>query len=199
MDAQNLWRVRRGLFILAFLITLVVPSYILIFSNRDYNEYILMFSWGPVYQNGDSISSMSLIEIIYMVLTFIFTAILPSIIFAMGIIGTKLTKQNVKRKENVSRTARVLTQISVTALLFPAVSTGLYSIMQGIIRGLYQLFDVGNYFSIQISIGPLCILPIAIFLAYISYDFPRFHALDFTQESRLSTERAPDELKNPPK
>ncbi len=153
-----------------------------------------MFPWGPIYL-GESYT-FDPRELISRFMQFVTVGIVPSIIFAIGIVGCRLTNRNAIRGEKVSKTARTLTQISVTATLFPAISAGVASIMQGISRWIYFLLYEGGYFYFNISISALCILPFALFLAYISYDFPRFRALDFKQEV-TDLKRAPEEQKFP--
>jgi hypothetical protein len=196
MDARNLWRVRLILFIVTFLISMFIPSW---YSTiGDGHSAILQFPWGSYYLGELSeyfSSSLSIEELVLNTIRFFLTAILPSVVLILGIRGCVLTHRCLIGKRNITKTARILTQISVTASLFPAISTGIYSLLYAVYSGIYLLLNIsGSYISIGIS--GFCILPLAVFLAYISYDFPRFGARDFAQESP-ALERAPEELKSP--
>ncbi len=184
MDARNHWRMRLGLFILIFSLIILSPRLYMDFGN---NHWGLWFYWGRVSFSEQSAPTIALVKISQAFLEFLDQALAPSIIFTLGIVGCIKTNRNMIKMGSVTKTARILTQISVTAFLFSAISEG---VVNSLITSLINK-------TIIVYISQFCILPFTLYLAFISYDFPRFHALDFTQESQPSTERAPEDLISP--
>ncbi|OLS12705.1 MAG: hypothetical protein RBG13Loki_3680 [Promethearchaeota archaeon CR_4] len=190
MEARNLWRVRLSLFVLIFFITILIPTYTRtqIFSDEIHINWL--FVWG-----GSSLFSEE--QFLETVLQFLFQMIVPSLLLTIGIRGCILTKRSKIVSEKNSKTARILTQISVTGFLFSAITSILYSGLNSLLDMSLSLQYSISYSYFSLNIAALCILPITLFLAYISYDFPRFHASDFALENS-TTEQTPEEVKTPP-
>ncbi len=183
MDARNLWRMRLGLFVLIFMLMIFSPRLYMDFGN---NRGWLWFFWGRVSFSEQSAPTVDLVKMPQAILEFLYQAIAPSIIFTLGTVGCIKTNCNMIKIGSVTKSARILTQIAVTAFLFSAISEGL---VNSLITSLINK-------TLFVYISQVCIFPFILYLAFISYDFPRFHALDFTQESRSSTERVPEDLKS---
>ncbi len=191
MHARNLWRIRLFLFIVAFLIMVLVPTYHL-FQHYE----ILWFYWGGYCIrecSGLTISSLPALGTLFMTLV---RAIYPSIFLVVGIVGCNLTKKCIDKKSKITKAARLLTQINVSAILFYAILQILNSLISFIYNGLSTLMEP-DYITINIYIDGFCLLPVSLLLAYISYDFSCFRALDFIQDTP-ALERTPEEIKSPP-
>ncbi|OLS16187.1 MAG: hypothetical protein RBG13Loki_0172 [Promethearchaeota archaeon CR_4] len=166
MDARNLWRVRLELLIVVFLIFVLVPNYL---SFGESGNFQIFWYWGGFFVGYPEIS-LQFLPWWYALSQMVINPIFPLII---GIIGCVLTRRCVMRDVEISKTARILTQMSVMGSFIIA----LYLISMSRMINIPGIgVDINIYFS------AICVLPITFVLAFLSYDFPRFRALDFGQQ-----------------